>query len=328
MSTWSSCNILFILSLPRSGSTLAQRILAAHPQVVTTSESWVLLPQIYAFRKEGVFAEYGHCSLAVALEEFCNELPGGRETYLEEIRNAIVAVFGRFSRDDTSYFLEKTPRNALIARELIELFPKSKFILLWRNPAAVAASLVDTFGRGNWQLYDYKQDLFAGLENLVDIQGNYADRLCVVHYERMVMEPEAVWRHVFEFLGLEFREQMLQEFHNVELKGRMGDRVGNDSYQTLSMEPIMKWRFTMANPLRRYWLRRYLQWIGADRLSLMGYNLDVLLDELAATPGSTRGLISDLPRMIYGAMNGLFELRIMKTKLRNLRDWSRIHGHY
>jgi hypothetical protein len=39
---------LFLLSLPRSGSTLAQRILAAHAGIATTSEPWILLPYLYA----------------------------------------------------------------------------------------------------------------------------------------------------------------------------------------------------------------------------------------------------------------------------------------
>jgi hypothetical protein len=39
---------IFLLSLPRSGSTLAQRILAAHEGIATTSEPWILLPYGYA----------------------------------------------------------------------------------------------------------------------------------------------------------------------------------------------------------------------------------------------------------------------------------------
>jgi hypothetical protein len=47
---------LFLLSLPRSGSTLAQRILAAHGGIATTSEPWILLPYLYvrtSYRRVG-----------------------------------------------------------------------------------------------------------------------------------------------------------------------------------------------------------------------------------------------------------------------------------
>lgn len=41
---------LFLLSLPRSGSTLAQRFLAAHDAIARASEPWILLPYLYTLR--------------------------------------------------------------------------------------------------------------------------------------------------------------------------------------------------------------------------------------------------------------------------------------
>ena len=46
-SAWSEENLVFIFSLPRSGSTLLQRLLATHPAVATTAEScksWLSTP--------------------------------------------------------------------------------------------------------------------------------------------------------------------------------------------------------------------------------------------------------------------------------------------
>ena len=52
---------VFLFSLPRSGSTLVQRLIAGHPQVATTSEPWILLPLLYTVRRPGAYTEYGHC---------------------------------------------------------------------------------------------------------------------------------------------------------------------------------------------------------------------------------------------------------------------------
>lgn len=60
---------LFLFSLPRSGSTLAQRMLAAHPAVATVTEPWILLPFLYARKEEGVYAEYRHDHLRPILLE-------------------------------------------------------------------------------------------------------------------------------------------------------------------------------------------------------------------------------------------------------------------
>lgn len=40
-------NLIFIVSQPRSGSTLLQRILSAHSQICTTSEPWLALPLLW-----------------------------------------------------------------------------------------------------------------------------------------------------------------------------------------------------------------------------------------------------------------------------------------
>ncbi|MFV1990599.1 MAG: sulfotransferase, partial [Acidimicrobiales bacterium] len=45
----------FLLSLPRSGSTLLQRLLGAHSMVATVAEPWLLIPPLYALRDEGVY---------------------------------------------------------------------------------------------------------------------------------------------------------------------------------------------------------------------------------------------------------------------------------
>ena len=60
---------LFILSLPRSGSTLLQRVLANHPDVATTPEPWVLLPMVYGHTDPDTPAEYDERTCAGAVSQ-------------------------------------------------------------------------------------------------------------------------------------------------------------------------------------------------------------------------------------------------------------------
>ncbi len=78
----------------------------------------------------------------------------------------------------------------------------------------------------------------------------------------------------------------------------MGDPTGAKRYSTLSSEPEQKWRTTLANPLRRAWCRRYLSFLGPERLATMGYDLDRLLGELDALPPSRDSLATDLRRFV------------------------------
>ena len=74
-----------------------QRILAAHGGIATTSEPWILLPYLYTLRENGIYAEYNHRSLILAIEDFYEALPGGREDYVAEIREFVLRLYDKAS---------------------------------------------------------------------------------------------------------------------------------------------------------------------------------------------------------------------------------------
>jgi hypothetical protein len=287
---------LFLLSLPRSGSTLVQRVLAAHPDVATAPEPWVVLPHAYATRAKGVYAEYGHALAARAIREFAASLPGGEETYRVELSSFVLRLYGHAAGEAGVYFLDKTPRYHFIADDLFTLFPQGRFVFLWRNPLSVVASSVETWGRGRWKVGRWRVDLFEGLSNLVASRERHADASLSMRYEDLVSDPQKHWRSLLEYLELPFDPAILTSFPSVRVSGRFGDPTGVGAYDALTTRSIDKWRSTLANPFRKRWCRDYLRWIGAERLATMGYRLDDLLAELDAVPVRTDKLGSDLVR--------------------------------
>lgn len=284
-----------MLSLPRSGSTLLQRTLATHPDVGTVSEPWLLLPFVYATRAGGVVAEYGHEMQVNALADLFRQLPRGRDDYFGGVRDLTEGLYAKLA-PAARYFVDKTPRYHLIAEELFEVFPDARFVFLWRNPLAVAASFLDTYSQGRWNLYWVELDLYQGVQNLTDAYRRHGDRSIVVRYEDLIARPQEVAGGLFEGLGLAFEPSLLSEIGDVTLAGSMGDQAGAARYEGISDEPLAKWRTTLANPFRRRWAERYLRWIGPDRLKLMGYDAGELLRELEQAPRSLRFLSSDLVR--------------------------------
>ena len=318
---------LFLLSLPRSGSTLAQRILAAHEAIATTSEPWILLPYLYTLRERGAYAEYSHRVLVRAVEDFCKVLPHGRDDYVAEIRELALRLYCKASPDGTRYFLDKTPRYHLVSDEIIAAFPDGRYLLLWRNPLAVVASLIETWAGGKWNLYRFKVDLFDGIENLIQTYERHEEKLHAVRYEALITQPEETWGNVFRYLGLPFDSSVLALFGNVELTGRWGDHTGTQRYAAVSSEPLERWKRVLNNPVRKAWCRRYLRWIGRERLAVMGYDLDVLIAELDALPTSYRRITSDVGRGYWGILRDLLEPHILGQKLSKLPEWNRIHVH-
>ncbi len=318
---------LFLLSLPRSGSTLAQRILAAHEAIATTSEPWILLPYLYTLRERGAYAEYSHRVLVRAVEDFCKVRPPGRDDYVAEIRELALRLYCKASPDGTRYFLDKTPRYHLVSDEIIAAFPDGRYLLLWRNPLAVVASLIETWAGGKWNLYRFKVDLFDGIENLIQTYERHEEKLHAVRYEALITQPEETWGNVFRYLGLPFDSSVLALFGNVELTGRWGDHTGTQRYAAVSSEPLERWKRVLNNPVRKAWCRRYLRWIGRERLAVMGYDLDVLIAELDALPTSYRRIASDVGRGYWGILRDLSEPHILGQKLSKLPEWNRIHVH-
>ncbi|HWN97614.1 MAG TPA: sulfotransferase, partial [Methylomirabilota bacterium] len=120
----------FIISQPRAGSTLLQRLLATHPQIQTIGEPWLAIPFVYALREKGVSAEYIHVSMAQGFGDFVSKLPGGRADYFQEVRAMLERLQQKIPAPGKTYFLDKTPRYHLILEELAEIFPDAKFIVL------------------------------------------------------------------------------------------------------------------------------------------------------------------------------------------------------
>lgn len=318
---------LFLFSLPRSGSTLLQRILGAHHSIATTSEPWILLPLIYTLREKGIYTEYRHATAMIAIEDFYNEMPKGVADYLAEIRSFVLNLYSKVSKDNSIYFLDKTPRYHLIVEDIIQLFPEGKFIFLWRNPLSIVASLINSFGKGRWDLFHYQVDLYDGLANLISISRKYQPQICQIRFEALIKDPLHELEQILSYLDLPLESKMLNEFNNVDLKGHEGDRIGSKEYNHISFEPLDKWKFVLSNHIRKRWCKHYLKWIGSERLGFMGYDLDNLISDLNSITFSINYLPSDVALMIFGLGYRFFEPRIFKHKLLTLPDWHNIHSH-
>jgi len=289
---------LFIFSLPRSGSTLLQRVLAADSQIASVAEPWVLLPFVYSLREGGIRTEYSHQLANDALNDFIRELPNGKQDYLSAIGSAVNELYQKATKDnDARYFLDKTPRYALIANEIMEIFPEGKFIILWRNPLAVIASIIETWGSGKWNLSIYRVDLFDGLTNLIDCYQPHSKRILAIQYESFLRSPEMELARIAEYLDLKFDPDVLANFSRVSFSGKLGDPTGAKNYRTVDTAPLEKWKTVINNPLRKMWCRRYLRWIGEDRLKIMGYDLSELSQELDSAGMSLSNVFADSIKM-------------------------------
>lgn len=317
----------FILSLPRSGSTLLQRMIAAHSQVVTTAEPWLLLAPLYALRKDGVFAEYSHATATKAVGDFCDHLPGGRDDYLRAVGDMAAKLYSELAPARATVFLDKTPRYCMVVDELLDAFPDAHIIVLHRNPLAVLASISETWRGGRWEPYLQKADLYLALERVLAAQSATPERFLTLRYEDLIAEPERTLRAILVYLGLEWEPRVLQGFSEVSVSGRVGDPTGTVAYDAVSTAPLDKWRTTLASPVRKAWCRRYLKWIGPDRLRLMGYESDDLFAELDGQPSDWTSVPADALRIGKAAVYSVVEPDVVRSKATAFPRWRDMLRH-
>jgi tetratricopeptide (TPR) repeat protein len=200
---------IFIIGLPRAGSTLLEQILASHSQVEGTTE----LPDIIAIsrrlgRKSPANPASKYPEILASLTE--DETARLGEGYLESTR---------VQRRDTPYFIDKMPNNFKHIGLIHLLLPNAKIIDARRHPMAGCFSCFkQLFARG--QRFTYRlEDLGHYYRDYVRLMDHWdtvlPGRVLRVNYEDMVADSEKQIRRVLEYCGLAFEEGCLR-FYETE----------------------------------------------------------------------------------------------------------------
>jgi hypothetical protein len=221
---------LFLVSLPRSGSTMTQAVLSNHDAIATTPEPWVQLMAASFQRLDLVRAKFDW-KLGVEALDACapgQSLVGQAKERLHELADELYTE--TCERTGATYFLDKTPRYYYILEELYERYPDAKFLILSRNLVSVLLSIYKTWIQsGSPERLDrYLCDLFDGpryLKSFLDAHGD-SERVMSITYESIMQNPEEVFRAIFEWLGLDFDPSMLNYEANDQYQGKFGDPTG------------------------------------------------------------------------------------------------------
>ena len=312
--------LVFLISQPRSGSTLTQKLLGAHSNIYTRSEPWLMLHPIYALKDKGISTEYSHHLGRIALNSFIEGLPDEKETYERELKAFYLKLYSYYLKGTQyRYFLDKTPRYYLIIDELMELFPKSKFVILIRNPISVLGSIIQTWTKQNWSmLSNYKCDLISAIDMIDKVASEHRENMYILHYEEIVSNPKDVLDKVFKFLDLEFEEEVLDYCKNNSEKWDLGDQGDVYEKSGVSAENMTKWQDELGDP--QYWrvMYDYLLDIGEEKLNRLGYNFSHTLELLEQQmPAKT---LEQLMAKTHGLASILTDTDGNQAELKALRE--------
>ena len=196
---------IFILGLPRSGTTLLEQILGGHSNVGQVGESKGFLSALRrACRKINPLWSYA-------------DYPNNIERLSPEALQGIVnnCEFHQSLLTEKIIYIDKELSNFEYVGLMALLFPKAKFIHMDRAPMDVFLSCFRNSIPGVPETANLKAvaEYYVYMKRLVGHWHSVLqDRLLIINYQSLVYEPERFARQAADFVGIEFEPAML-DFH-------------------------------------------------------------------------------------------------------------------
>jgi len=238
---------IFVVGLPRAGSTLVDQILSSHSLVEGTMELYDMIDLARGLNRPGPGDTGGQYPEVVARLS-AQELRSLGERYLEQTRVQ--------RKTGTPYFVDKMPNNFLYAGLICLALPNAKIIDVRRHPLGCGFSVFKQhFARGQHFSYDladigrYYRDYF---ELMAHFDAVLPGRIHRVHYETLVEDTERQVRTLLEYCGLPFEETCLRFYEN--------ERAVRTASSEQVRQPIFR------DGLDQW--RRYEQWLEPLKIAL------------------------------------------------------------
>ncbi|HEX5460251.1 MAG TPA: sulfotransferase [Steroidobacteraceae bacterium] len=199
---------IFIVGLPRAGSTLIEQILASHPMVEGTME----LPQLPKIARElaGPKQEEEGTFLKRLAAFTPEELRALGERYLAETRV--------MRKTDAPFFIDKMPNNCMYVGLIHLILPNAVIIDARRHPLGCCFSCFKQhFARGQWFSYGL-EDLGRYYRDYVELLAHFDEvlpgRVARVFYETLIDDTDTEVRRLLEHCGLPFEPACLRFYEN------------------------------------------------------------------------------------------------------------------
>jgi len=204
-------NILFIGGLHRSGTSMLQQLLRAHPH-------------ISGFTKTGVPMDEGQHLQTIYPNGKVHGGPGrfgfDSRAFMDENHPlattanaaALVAEWGKHWDFSKRLLIEKSPPNLIRTRFLQALFPKARFVLIFRHPVVVAYATLKACNSPISVLIEHTLRCYE--RALLDMQLLNAVHL--MHYEELVSAPQSTIDRILHFANMgefKFKSNVLTDLN-------------------------------------------------------------------------------------------------------------------
>lgn len=225
---------IFILGMPRAGSTLIEQILASHPSIEGTSEL-PIIPMLI------------HSLMNARWEDRTLTYPGIVEAISQQeavtLGQRYLAAASLHRKTDRPFFIDKLPNNWLNIGFIKTILPDAKIIDARRSAMACCFSnFKQHFAHGQPFAYSFK-DIGAYYRDYVRLMAHFDEILpgtvLRIDHEQLVDDPKRVVRMMLDYLGLPFDPACLR-FH--ENKRPVRTASSEQVRRPISRDAVALWR--------------------------------------------------------------------------------------
>lgn len=236
--------LLFIVGVPRSGTTLLRELLTQHPSISIPFEEMQLLPRLFREFEPDTSWQYrknqnrlieileqsnfaGHMKrhgITLDQESFRRSLEQvvDWESLVQTLTRHYLDVSNRFA--PSLYVGDKTPSNLMRVKQFSDNFPECRFIHIIRDPRDTVLSMRRAWSKSLYRAavrwHDYIEFSFG-----LDADPKIASRVHTIRYEDLLASLEGTLRGVCDFLEIEFTDKMLSLRRGAE---QWGDAAGSN----------------------------------------------------------------------------------------------------
>ncbi|HEX4963504.1 MAG TPA: sulfotransferase [Thermoanaerobaculia bacterium] len=241
---------IFIIGSPRSGTSILARSLAAHSQLWTSGESYILFDLYGAGRVEAAFER----ARVLSRGSWFDDQKVTKSEFLRCLGLGVQALFD--SRTGGRRWVDHTPHYVLMADTLAEMFPAARFVHILRDGRRVVHSMVHfgarlqreapsgtepfvppwakdfTVACGTWTTY---------VEAAMDFCKRNPERAITVVNEELVADTEESFRALFRFIKVPFEKGTVSCFRTHRINSSFQVDSGDLKLVRALSSPWLEW---------------------------------------------------------------------------------------
>jgi len=198
-------NLIFIVGLPRSGTTLTHQIISSHSNVYGAGELPIIMNIFNNKIKDTSF-----------LDKIFQDKDYGNNIFIQKFSQQVEKLFAQF---DNKIILDKSPLNFIWIGFIKLLFPKAKIIHCKRNLRDVGLSIYKNFFDGGHLPWSYNEktliQFIDAYKNLMNFWNEkLPNQIYICEYEKLVSNKLQETKKMIAFCNLDWEENCADHTNN------------------------------------------------------------------------------------------------------------------